>query len=152
KLANPVVEVLLEPVAETNQLTQLLGHGVRQAARCRPLLSSEARDAEGINCIGLGALEILSSEAVSPQWIEQRDRETIGHQEGEQVLPVVASRFHRDERLIAGADELEQLGVASDVLGELFGLHQHLGSLVDYGDNMCFRRDIDSNELHDAAP
>ena len=59
QLAHAIAEVLQQPLAQAHELAQLLGRRIGQAGGRRALLGGEAGDAERIDGVGLGALEIL---------------------------------------------------------------------------------------------
>jgi hypothetical protein len=63
ELAHTVAKILDQAIAEPHELAQLLGGPIRQAARRRALLGGEAGDPQGIDGIGLRALQLLASEA-----------------------------------------------------------------------------------------
>jgi hypothetical protein len=63
QLPGAVAEVLHEPVAQPDELAQVLGRGLGQPRRRRPLLGGEAGDAERVDRVGLGAFEVLAGEA-----------------------------------------------------------------------------------------
>ncbi len=82
KLAHAITEVLHQSVTQANELAQLLGGGVGQPRGRGALLCGEAGDAQGVDGVGLGALQILAGEAMGAQRIEQRHREAACGQRG----------------------------------------------------------------------
>ena len=71
QLAHPVAEVLHEAVPMMHELSQFVGGLVRQPSRRGLLLGGEAGNALCVDGVGLGPLEILLGEAVSPQRVDQ---------------------------------------------------------------------------------
>jgi hypothetical protein len=72
ELTDAVPKVLHQPVAQAHQLAQFLGSNVRQARHGWALLGREAGDAQGIDRVGLGPLQVLSSETTRPQAARRR--------------------------------------------------------------------------------
>jgi hypothetical protein len=73
ELAHTVTEVLAQPIAKPDELAQFLGRSIGQPAGRRAFLRGEARNPHRIDGIGLGALQVLASEAARPQRVQQRD-------------------------------------------------------------------------------
>ncbi|HXU54759.1 MAG TPA: hypothetical protein VN744_04950, partial [Casimicrobiaceae bacterium] len=88
QLAHPIAEVLQQAIAQAYQFAQFFRGGVGQMRGGRALLRGEVRDAECVNGIGLGALQLFAGETMRAQRIEQSHRVSGGDQSGKQVLPV----------------------------------------------------------------
>jgi hypothetical protein len=106
KLAHPVAEVLQQPVAQAHHLAQFVEAFLGHLAGRRMFLSREARDAERIDRIGLGAFQFFLGEASSTHRVDQRHRETLGHQIRKQIAPVVSRCFHGDQTALRRAEQL----------------------------------------------
>jgi hypothetical protein len=109
QLPHPVPKVLPQTIAEPDQLAQLLRRLIRQPAGRRPFLRGEARNPQRIDGVGRGSLQVFSGEAACPQRVQQRHGEAGRHQRGEEILPVMARRLHRDERVAGRPQQPEQL-------------------------------------------
>jgi hypothetical protein len=86
-----VLHVLDEPIAKTNELAQVLGHGVRQSAHLGTLLRREPSDAQRVDGVRLCPLHLLCGEPVGAQGVDQRHAIALHRESGEEVLP--AKRF-----------------------------------------------------------
>ena len=73
QLADPIAEILPQPVAMADELAQGLGRLVVQPSWCGPLLECQTREAGGVDRVGLGAFETGILEAPGEQRVEQRD-------------------------------------------------------------------------------
>ena len=91
QLADPIVEILPQPVAMADQLAQNLGRLVVQPGWCGPLLECQTREAGGVDRVRLGAFETGILEAPGEQWVEQRDPVPGRGQRGEQSSSSVRS-------------------------------------------------------------
>ena len=85
QLAHTIAKLLNELFLQTYQLAQFLQGGLGQLGNLRPLLSSKTRDAQSVNGISLGTLQLLFGEAATAQWIDQRNLKPRRHQCGEQI-------------------------------------------------------------------
>ena len=144
-MADAVVEVLAQPVAVADQLTQALGDLVVQPGRRGAFLEAETGEAAGVDGVGLGAFEAAVLEASGDERVEQRDLVPGGGQYNEQVLPVVSGRFH-DDQDGRRAKRFEQGVVALAVLGDGHGLADRRAILVEAGERVAFGCDIDAGE------
>ena len=148
ELTDTVAEVGDQAVAMADQFAQLVGGGIRQPGRGRPLLGAETGNAERVDGVGLGALQILAGEAPGAQRIEQRHRVAVRRQRGEQVAPVMPGRLHRhqgDRRL---AEQGEQLGIARRILGNPGGFDGHRAVGGHRRHDVTVRSDIDADIAH----
>jgi hypothetical protein len=148
QLPHTVTEVLAQPIAEPDELTQFLRRAIGQTAGRRPFLRGEARDPHRIDGVGLGPLQVLTGEAARPQRVQQRDGEAGRDQRGEQILPVMAGRLHGDEGLGGRTEHPEQLAVPVGVFGEGRRLNENSASFIDHRNDMSLRRHIDAHEAH----
>jgi hypothetical protein len=148
KLAHAITEVLHQPVTQANELAQLLGGGVGQPRGRGALLCGEAGDAQGVDGVGLGALQILAGEAMGAQRIEQRHREAACGQRGKQILPVMAGGFHGHQHFARRTEHGEQFLIARGVLGEGRRFDLHRAVRADHRDHVGLGGDVDSGESH----
>jgi hypothetical protein len=84
----------------------------------RPLLRSEPRDANSVDRVGLGALQVLAGEAARAQRVDQSNGVPRCSERSVHVAPVVPRRLHGDEQIATRAEQLEQLAVTGRVLCE----------------------------------
>ena len=96
-----------------HQFAQFLGEGIGHGRGRGALLGGEAGDAEGVDGVGLGALEIHAGEAMGAQGIEQGDAMPGRGQDREQILPIVSGRLHGDQHLARRAEQRERLLIAA---------------------------------------
>src|SRR5690606_892583 len=80
--------------------------------------------------------------------VQQRNLETLGRQEREEVLPVVPGGLHRAQGFLRAAQQRAELRVALRILRKRSRLHEHASSLVDDGHHVALRADVDANESH----
>ena len=148
ELTDTVAEVGDQAVTMADQFAQFVGGGIRQPGRGRPLLGAETGNAQRVDGVGLGALQIFAGEAPGPQRIEQRHRVAVRRQRGEQVAPVMSGRLHRhqgDRRL---AEQGEQLGIARRILGNPGGFDGHRAIGGHRRHDVTVRSDIDTDIAH----
>ncbi len=148
ELADAIAEVLDQTISQPDEFAQLLGRAVGQAAGRRPLLSPKAGQAEGIDGIRLGALQIFLRKAMGPQRVDQGDRDALGCQRGEDILPVVAGGLHDHQQVRGSPQPVNQAGVALRVFGDGGRLDQHGSGLINHGDHVSFGGDINPREAH----
>jgi hypothetical protein len=148
ELALPIAEVLAQPIPIPQQFAQLLGGRVGQPTGRRPLLGGEPRDAQGINGVGLRPLEFFRGKAPRPQGIQQGHRESLGHQYGEYILPVMAGRLHGHQGLWRRPQQREQVLVAPSILGEAGGFEHYRLRRIHTRHDMPLRAHIDPHESH----
>ncbi len=146
ELPHAVAEVLQEAIPEAHEFAQLVGRLVGQPGGRRPLLSGEAGDPQGVDGVGARALQIFAGEAVGPQRVQQGDGKAADDQGGEEGLPVMARRFHGDQRLSGVAEPAEQGLVSGGVLGERRRFQHYRSCLVHHGDDVLLGRHIDPDE------
>ena len=150
QLAQAVADVLHQTIAQPDQLTQLLCGAVGQPRRGGAFLGGEARDAAGVDGVGLGARELLVGKPPRAQRIEQGDGEAARHQHGEEILPVMAGRLQGDERVGRRPEQAEEPVVPGGVFGELRRPDEDGVGLVDHRDDVCLAGDVDAHEAHGA--
>jgi hypothetical protein len=68
--AHSIGKMLDRLVAQANQLSQLLNRLIGELGRLRPLLRGQAGDAERVNMIGFGPLQLLFGKAPRAEWVE----------------------------------------------------------------------------------
>src|SRR3984893_9349097 len=149
KLAHAVAEVLQQPVAQAHHLAQFVEAFLGHLAGRRMFLSREARDAERIDRIGLGAFQFFLGEASGTQRVEQRHRKTLGHQISKQIAPVVSRCFHGDQTALRRAEQLNQPPIPGGFLAKRRGLNHHRAMLVHHRHHVTLRADVDTRKpLH----
>ena len=131
-----------------DQFAQLVGGDIRQPGHGRALLGAEAGNAQHVDGIGLGALQILAGKAAGAQRIEQRDRVAARRQRGEQVAPVMPGRLHRHQEDRRLAEQGEQLGIARRILGNLRRFDGDRAVGGHCRDHVTVRSDIDTDIVH----
>ena len=137
-----------ELVAQPHQLAQLLRGLVGDGDGRRTLLAKKACDADSVDGVGLGALQVLFGEAARAQWIDEHDAEALADEEGEEVLPVVTGGLHGDQDVFGGAQRLAQTLVTVGILGETQRAQQDLFVLVDDRSDVMFGSNVDSAVAH----
>lgn len=152
ELALPIAEVLAQPIPIPQQFAQLLGGRVGQPTGRRPLLGGEPRDAQGINGVGLRPLEFFRGKAPRPQGIQQGHRESLGHQYGEYILPVMAGRLHGHQGLWRRPQQREQVLVAPSILGEAGGFEHYRLRRIHTRHAMPLRAHIDPRIASQSLP
>src|SRR3984893_12811719 len=149
KLAHAVAEVLQQPVAQAHHLAQFVEAFLGHLAGRRMFLSREARDAERIDRIGLGAFQFFLGEASRTHRVDQRHRETLGHQISKQIAPVVSRCFHGDRTALRRAEQLNQPPIPGGFLATRRGLTHHRAMLVHHRHHVTLRANVDARKpLH----
>ena len=145
ELADAVVEVLPDTVAMADQLAHRLGRGIVQLRRLGPLLEGETGDARGVDRVGLGALQRAVLEAAGLERIEQGDVMAGGGENGVEVLPVMARRFHGDQHR-RRPEQAQQRVIALPVLGNGHWLAKRHALRVQAREHVALRGDVDSSK------
>jgi hypothetical protein len=148
ELPQAVTEVLSQAFVEVDELAEFFGGGVAVVEEGRALLGGEAGEEQGIHRVGLGAVEVLLSEALGAEGIDHGDAEAAFSKGGHQVLTVVPRGFEGDHRVLIRAEQAEQSCVSWCVFGEGRGLEQKVAGVVDDGDDVGLGADVDSDMAH----
>ena len=149
QLADPIVEILPQPVAMADQLAQNLGRLVVHPGWCGPLLECQTREAGGVDRVCLGVFETGILQAPGEQWVEQRDLVPGRGQRGEQVLPVVSGRFHGDQHR-RRAESTQQRLVTFSILADGDRFADRPALCVQPRQHVAFGRNVDAGE-HDPS-
>jgi len=148
ELPDAVTKILHQAVAQADELTKLQGHFFGHRRDVGSLLLREPSDPERVERVGLRPTHFLLGKPRGAHRIEQGDSESEPCQPGEEVLPVVPRRLHRDEHLGRISQEPDQLLITLSRFVERGRLDGHLAFLADRRDDVSFRADIDPYELH----
>ena len=149
QLSNAVVEVLAQPVAVADQFAQAVGNLVVQVGGFRAFFEGEASEALCVDGVGFGALQICVLKAPGDKGIEQRDIVPGSGEDGEQVLPIVPGRLHRDEHG-RWPERIEQGAVPGAVFCDAHGLADRGALVVQACEHVALGRDIDTCK-HDSS-
>ncbi len=148
QVPHAIDEILQQALAQLHQFAQFLGEGVGQGRGRWALLGGEAGDGDGVDGVGLGALEIDAGEAMGAQGIEQGDAMSGRGQDREQVLPIVSGRLHGDQHLARRAEQRESLLKAQVIFAERGRFQLHHAVRRDHGQDVSFGCDVDAGEAH----
>jgi hypothetical protein len=148
QLAHTIAKLLNELFFQTHQLAQFLQRRLGQLGNLRPLLSSKTRDAQSVNGIGLGTLQLLFGKAATAERIDQRNLKPCRHQRSEQIAPAMTSRLHCHQAVARAPEQLQQSLIASRVFHNRRGLEHHRATLVDNRDHVPLATDIDPRKPH----
>ena len=149
ELANPVVEVLTQPVSMADKFAQALGRRIVQLRGRGTLLEGQPGKPRGIDRVGLGPLEARVLEAPSRERIEQGNVMPSGGQDREEVLPVMPRRLQDDQNR-RRPQRFGKPRVPCLILGERDRATDRLACAVETGQHMPLGRDVDACK-HDAS-
>src|SRR5581483_6145159 len=146
--ADAVAQILYRPQPQAHQLAQLGEQRVGQARRSGALLEGEAGDAQRVDRVGRGPLQLLLGVAGGAQRVDERDRVAARDECGEEVAPVVAGRLHRDGDPGGLAQQGEEPLVPRRVLAQRGRPHDGLAPLAQDRDHVVLAADVDACGAH----
>src|SRR5262245_66250969 len=100
QLAASVVEILLQAVAQRDQLSQRQPNLGRRSLTLCSLLCGEAGDQARIDLVGLRPNEFLFRIPTRAKWVDEHHGEPPTGELDVDVLPVMSGRLHGDDRVV----------------------------------------------------